>query len=272
MIRGLYNGMSGVAAQQLALEQISNNMANVNNHGFRKTRASFSDLLYREYQNRRLPVHPRMGALPPQAGKGVRVSDITTDFSQGAITHTGRPLDLAIAGEGLFRVIRSDGTAAYTRQGSFSVDDHGNIVNAAGDYLEVGFTLEDFFEPPVAAGEEQPEGELFISDEGTAYRVIPGEEPREIGRVPLFRFVNTAGLQADRNGYYLETEASGPPLEGIPGADGLGSIRQHCIERSNVDLSAEMVELLLTQRALQSGVRTIMANDELWDITNQLKT
>lgn len=270
MFRSLCNNLTGMLAFQYAMEQSANNISNINTTAYKGSQAKFSDLIYREVQDRRLPVSSAMGTIPPQGGKGVRVSSLTTSFSQGTLTQSLRPLDLALEGEGFFRVLRADDTVAYTRNGSFYIDNEGNIVTAQGDYLDVPFNLSDLIAD--MDGEEQPLGELVISDEGVAFWVIQGQEPVELGRIQLYRFVNTAGLVADRSGQYLESEVSGEALEGLPGEDGFGKVRQYFLEGSNVDLSEEMVRLIISQRALQSNIRATITTDELWALTIHAKS
>lgn len=267
MFRSLCNNLTGMRAFQYSLEQIADNMSNINTSGYKAAHASFSDLLYRNVQDRRLPAAPAAGALDPQGGKGVRVSSLTTSFAQGTLVQGGRPLDLAIEGEGFFRIIRPDNTVSYTRNGSFYLDEAGNIVTAQGDFLDVPFNLSAVLED--LGGDV---GSLVITAEGAAYWVVNDSTPLELGNIQLYRFINPAGLVADRDGYYLQSAESGGALAGVPDQVGYGKIRQHYLEQSNVDLAQEMVRLITTQRALQSNIRALMTSDELWAQTLYIKS
>ncbi|NLI69844.1 MAG: flagellar hook-basal body protein [Firmicutes bacterium] len=267
MFRALCNNLTGMRAFQYSLEQIADNMSNINTTGYKASHASFSELLYRNVQDRRLPAAPGAGALDPQAGKGVRISSLTTSFSQGALVQGSRPLDLAIEGEGFFRIIRPDNTVSYTRNGSFYLDEAANIVTAEGDFLDVPFNLSALLRDM-----DGDLGALVITAEGAALWVTEDAAPVELGNIQLYRFINPAGLAADRNGQYLQTAESGGALAGLPGQIGYGKIRQQYLERSNVDLAEEMVRLITTQRALQSNIRALITTDELWALTIYIKS
>ena len=267
MFRSLCNNLTGMRAFQYSLEQIADNMSNINTSGYKAAHASFSDLLYRNVQDRRLPAAPGAGALDPQGGKGVRVSSLTTSFAQGSLAQGSRPLDLAIEGEGFFRIIRPDNTVAYTRNGSFYLDEAANIVTAEGDFLDIPFNLS-----AVLQDVNDDLGTLVITEEGTAFWVVKDSAPIELGNIQLYRFINPAGLIADRNGQYIQSAESGGALAGVPGQVGYGKIRQQYLERSNVDLAEEMVHLITSQRALQSNIRALMTTDELWALTLYVKS
>lgn len=270
MFQSLYTNLTGIRAYQQSLEQVSNNISNLNTAAYKGAHAAFSDLIYREIYDRRMHAAPDAGALEPQLGKGTRVSAQTSEFAQGTLSQSGRALDLAIEGEGFFRVVKPDDTVAYTRNGSFYLDAAGNIVTAGGDFLDVPFNLAGLMGE--ADGEERPLGSLVITGDGMAYREVEGEEREELGQIQLFKFVNKDGLVSDRGGQYMEAETSGAPLAGVPGEEGFGEIRQKYLELSNVNLSEEMVHMIVMQRALQSNIRALMTSDELWTLTLQGKS
>ncbi len=270
MFRSLSTNLSGILAYQQSLNNIANNISNVNTAGFRSSTVSFSDLIYRELRERRMHVSPIEGELEPQNGKGVRISSSTDSFVQGSLAQTQRDLDLAIQGDGFFRIIRPDGSFAYTRSGSFIMDPAGNILTVQGDSLDLPFSIADL----TGAGEdaELPPGKLVVSSEGAAYWDNGDENPVYLGQIQLYKFVNTAGLLSENGLRYTETEVSGAAVEGLPGEDGFGVVRQRFIELSNANLAAEMVNMLISQRSLQSNIRALMTSDELWAYTLQVRS
>ena len=269
MFRAVSNSYTGIKSYQNSLDQTSNNIANVNTNGHKKGHASFNDLLYREINDRRMSVSQDLEAQAPQGGKGSRVSSVTTSFEQGDMKETGRTLDLAIDGEGFFRVIRDDDTVAYTRDGTFFVDSNGDLVNARGDYLDVPFGLSEY---TMGDDEDRSVNNLMVGPDGSVHwKGGDEEEPEELGQIELHRFMNPEGLESGGGNNYLETELSGGVLEGNPGEDGFGQIRQGFIEGSNVDLAEEMTNMIKDQSALQSSTRAMRTSDELWTMTLQAK-
>jgi len=256
MGRSFFNAYSGIAAYQRSLQQIADNLANLNTNAHKKSEVSFTELLYADLQEKRYAVDPAPEALPPFRGKGVQMYPVTKFFDQGALQLTERPLDLAIEGEGFFRINRFDGTEAYTRRGAFYVDEAGSIVTDRGDFLDVDFDLDGIMVNTVVIG---PNGQVSGENEAGA-RV-------ELGQIELFTFVNKGGLSKDSAGLYEVTEASGEPEQGVPGTAGFGSLRQFHLESSNVDMAMEMVHLIASQRALQANVRSMITADELKALT-----
>lgn len=257
MLRSIYNSRSGIAVCERSLERTAHNMANLNTTAYKRTEAAFGDLFYLALQERRLPC---TAAAEPALGQGALLRAAVSFPEQGALQESDGPLDLAIAGEGYFRILGPGGGVAYTRCGSFSLDAEGRVVTASGDLLDLPFTL------------ERGTAGLSISPEGMAVIVSSGGEVTELGRIPLYRFVNPAGLGADGGGRYLESSLSGAPEEGRPGSDGFGRICQYCLERSNADTALEMVQLLLARRALQANVRSLITADELQALILQVRT
>ncbi len=256
MGRSFYNAFSGIAAYQSALAKIGDNLANLNTNAHKRSEVSFTELLYSEMQEKGYSVDPLPEELPPHSGKGVHMYPVTKIFDQGALQQTERPLDLAIEGEGFFRIERQGGTEAYTRRGSFFVDNDGSLVTDRGDYLDVEFDLDGILLNSVVVGPNgQVSGENFEGD-----RV-------DLGDIMLYSFVNKGGLFKLGGGLYEATESSGEPDELPPGGNGAGSLNQYHLEASNVDMSAEMVELIANQRALEGNTRSMITADELKALT-----
>ncbi len=256
MSRSFYNAFNGVAAYQRSLQQIADNLANVNTNAYKKSEVSFTELLYSELQEKRYSVDPLADAIPPFRGKGVYMYPVTRFFDQGALQLTERPLDLAIEGDGFFRIIREDGTEAYTRRGAFYIDESGAVLTDRGEALDVDFDLDGIIVNTV-----------IISPEGRVSGENAAGERVDLGQIMLYYFVNKGGLEKNSMGLFEVTEASGEPEEGIPGQGRLGSLRQFFLEQSNVDIAMEMVHLIASQRALQANVRSLITADELKALT-----
>ncbi len=256
MSRSFYNAFSGIAAYQRSLQQIGDNLANLNTNAYKRSEVSFTELLYRDIQERGYSVDPAPDGPVPFSGKGTHMYPVTKIFDQGYLQETERPLDLAIEGDGFFRINREDGTEAYTRRGSFYVDADGNIVTDRGDYLDVDFDLDGIYVNTVAIG---PNGQVSGVNEA-------GERV-DLGEIPLYIFQNNGGLSKEEGGLFEETDTSGAPEEFVPGTGEAGTLRQFYLEGSNVDLAAEMVELIANQRALEGNTRSMITADELKALT-----
>lgn len=258
MLRSIYNSRSGIAVSERSLHQTAHNLANLNTTAYKRSEMLAGDMPYHTLQEKRMPFASE-AKLP--AGQGVHPQAVAPFLGQGALVETERPLDLAISGEGYFR-LRSpaDNRVLYSRNGSFSLDAGGKLVTAAGYYLDVPFGL----------GQESA-GDLFISPEGIVTITAGSEEAGELGRISLYRFANPGGLVGDGAGCYLESVLSGEPEEGLPGSGGFGSICQYFLEHSNADTVFEMVQLLLAQRALQANARSLVTADELQALILQVK-
>jgi flagellar basal-body rod protein FlgG len=254
----LQSAATGLSALNTRLDVISNNLANVNTTGFKASRANFQDLLYIE---REQPgVENANGDRTPTGlyvGLGVKVSGTQLDLGQGTLINTGNPLDMAIEGIGFFKVRVQDDLGngiAYTRAGNFIMNADGQLVlaNDQGRRLEPEITIPPDAIPP-----------FTITTDGRVLVLTPGAtEPQEVGQLELSAFVNPAGLKAIGGNLYLETAASGPPLDGPPGTENRGQIRQNFLEGSNVDPTNELIELIRTQRAFEMNSNTIRAADE----------
>lgn len=264
MIKAVHISRNGVMAFQSSLNQVAHNISNVYTCGYKKGELVFGDLLGKSIAQRRLPISRAASPPPveePRTGAGVASLGTVRYFNMGMIVETNRYLDLAIEGEGFFRVICSDGSVAYTRQGNFFLDARGNLVTARGDRLEVPFSLDNM----------RP-GSLTVDPDGRAFAVALNGERVALGQIRLYRFVNPAGLEAVAGNLYLPTEASGAPEGANPGSQGFGILRQFHLEQSNVDLGREMIQLINAQRALQANARALVTADELWSLTLHAKS
>jgi len=261
MIRALFTAATGMEAQQLQVDTIANNLANVNTIGFKRSRVEFQDLFY---QIARQPgIQEAQGAQIPtgvQVGAGVRPMATQKLFLQGDFQQTENPLDVIIEGEGFFQVAMPDGTIAYTRAGSFKKDGSGRIVTSDGFPLQPEIVI-----PAEATA-------LTISSDGTVSVTLAGQsEPQQVGTLELARFVNPAGLNAIGRNLFLPTAASGPPITGAPGTQGFGTLGQGFVELSNVKVVEEMVNLIISQRAYEAMAKAVQTSDEMLQIANTLR-
>ncbi|HHU51966.1 MAG TPA: flagellar basal-body rod protein FlgG [Firmicutes bacterium] len=261
MIRALWTASSGMNAQQLNIDTVANNLANVNTTGFKKSRLEFQDLLYQTIRGAgAVTAQGTMIPTPLQVGHGVRPVASTRIFEQGDTTQTGNALDLLIEGDGFFQVEMPDGTTAYTRSGSFKIDSEGRIVTADGYILQ----------PELVVPEDA--NSIIIATDGTVSVMLTGEDyPDEIGQIELVRFLNPEGLTSIGKNFYRMTPASGDPQYGTPGLDGLGEIAQGYLEMSNVKIVEEMVNMIVAQRAYEVNSKAIQASDEMLQTANNLR-
>jgi flagellar basal-body rod protein FlgG len=245
-------------AQQLMVDTIANNLANVNTTGFKRSRASFEDVLYETLEGARV-VNPRdTTTLPPvQIGKGVKLAAVLRLHTQGATEQTGRPLDVAIDGDGFFQVERPDGTTGYTRDGSLTVSDTGAITTTEGYRLQPNVTI-----PPDAQN-------LTISPSGVVTATNNGQTI-ELGRIELARFVNPSGLMSLGGNLYAETPASGQPVLGAPQDNGFGQLLQGQLESSNVEIVQEMTDMIAAQRAYEINAKAVQAGEDMMQATSAL--
>lgn len=261
MLRSLWTAATGMVGQQHNIDTISNNLANVNTTAFKKSRAEFQDLLYQTI--RPAGMTNNMGTqypTPIEIGHGSKISSTQKSFIQGNLVETNNPLDLAIQGNGFFMIQNPNGEIAYTRDGSFKVDGTGNLVTSSGYSLMPEVTLP----PDTGSVVIRENGDIVISVSGNSEGTV-------IGQVRLVRFINAAGLESVGGNLYKETEASGEPVEGLPGLDGIGSLAQGQLEASNVKVVEEMVNLITSQRAYEINAKAITTSDEMLSIANDLK-
>ena len=261
MERALRTAATGMHAQQLAIDVLSNNIANVNTTGFKKSSIEFKDLIYQTIKSgHQAGVNGNSQPVPIQVGNGVKYVSTQRHHSQGALTETGNSMDLAIYGEGFVKVQLLDGSVAYTRDGSIKIDGEGSLVTADGHYLL----------PEMQIPEDTAEI-AFRVDGRVEIRVHEEREFTEIGQLELVRFINPAGLSSVGGNKYIETESSGPPIEGTPGAAGFGTVQQGYTEQSNVDLVSEMVAMISAQRAYELNSKTVQTVEQMYNIANGLK-
>lgn len=259
MIASLWRGASGMQANQLQVDSLANDVANVNTPGYKRGRVEFAELVYRTISERGMPVdRPQETALAPALGTGVRAFCREKDFSQGILMATGEPLDLAIQGEGFFTLIGPDGGWYLTRNGNFTRDNEGNLVNATGCRLDIPFGL-----PPEAEN-------IVINSEGLITAEIDGER-QEVGEINLAYLPNPAGMEAVGDNLYRETAASGLAYIDRPGTEGLGTLRSGYLEAANVDFATAMTKMLLAQRAYELNSRSVRVTDEMWGLANNLR-
>ncbi len=261
MMRSLWIAATGMEAQQLLIDNISNNLANVNTVGFKRSRLNFEDLMYQDVRLPGAATSPT--TVTPtgiQIGLGVRPVATEKIFLMGNLQQTGNPLDIAIEGDGFFQVTLPDGTIAYTRDGTFKLDSDGNIVTANGYPLEPGITI-----PPGTTA-------IHISSDGIVSVTQSGSStPEEVGNIELARFMNPGGLKSIGKNLYLPTPSSGDPETGVPGEDGMGSIAQGFLEMSNVNVVEEMVNMIVAQRAYEINSKSIQTTDEMLQMANNLR-
>ncbi len=260
MIKSLWTAKTGLESQQVKMDVISNNLANVSTNGFKKSRAVFEDLLY---QNLRQPggANDVQNTLPSdmQVGSGVRPVATERLHSQGGLENTGNSRDLAINGKGFFQVRMPDGNVAFTRDGSFQLDQNGQMVTSSGYPLEPAVMI--------------PENALSVSigKDGLVTVTEPGStQSVEVGQLTVSTFVNPAGLQSIGENLYLETTASGMRTESMPGMNGAGGLYQAYVETSNVNVVEEMVNMIQTQRAYEINSKAVKTSDEMLSRLAQL--
>lgn len=258
-MRSLYTAATGMSAQQLRIDNISNNLANVNTTGFKAARAEFEDLYYEK-------VRVGSGRTEGGAGRndsvlvghGTRTAALRRDFTQGVYTETGKDTDMTILGEGMFAVEGPEGEELYTRVGAFDIDSQGNLVTTHGLRVLPGITV--------------PEGATFaVAEDGVVTATVPGDDPQELGQIQLYGFINPEGLEAMGGGLYRRTDASGEPTTGVPGDPGFGQIRGGGLEGSNVDVARELIDMVLAQRAYELTSKAISTADQMLQVTNDLK-
>ncbi|RLK48668.1 flagellar basal-body rod protein FlgG [Alkalispirillum mobile] len=254
----LWVAKTGLDAQQTRMQVVSNNLANVNTTGFKKDRANFEDLIYQNV--RQAGGQSTQDTLLPTGlnlGTGVRVMSSEKIHMQGNIQQTENSLDVAIEGDGFFQILMPDGEIAYSRDGSFNVDDQGQMVTSSGYQLQ----------PPINIPEDATS--VTIGRDGTVSAKLPGQaEPQQLGNIQLADFVNPAGLDPMGGNLFQETAASGPPQISDPGLDGVGTLMQGALESSNVNIAEELVNMIETQRAFETNTKAISSTDQMLQFIN----
>ena len=259
MIRALWTASTGMQSQQVNMDVIANNLANVNSSGFKKSRADFQDILYQTSKAAGTGVDG--GEVPTgiQVGLGSRVAAVQKVFTTGDFQQTENELDVAIEGAGFFQVTLPDGTEAYTRSGALKKDSTGRMVSSDGYPIF----------PEVVIPESSTS--ISIGPSGTVEALLDGESiPTEVGNIELVRFANPAGLKSLGRNLYAETPTTGNPTTGTPGEEGFGSLSQGFLEGSNVNIMEEMVNMIAGQRAYEVNSKAISTADEMLQMTSQL--
>ncbi len=260
MFNSLWIAKTGMEAQQMQLDVISNNLANSSTNGFKRAHAVFEDLMYQNLRQVGSSTSEQ-SQLPTglQVGLGVRTVATTRSFTQGSLQQSGNNLDLAVQGNGFFQITMPDGTINYTRDGAFQINAQGQLVTSNGLPVANGITV-----PANATN-------VSISADGNVTASIPGNvAPQPIGTIALASFINPAGLEPRGQNLYAETAASGQPNTGTPGANGLGQLMQGFLETSNVNVVQELVSMIQTQRAYEMNSKAIQTSDQMLQKLGQL--
>jgi flagellar basal-body rod protein FlgG len=260
-MRALYTAATGMMAQELNVQVISNNIANMQTTGFKRQRAEFQDLMYQNLrrvgantsdQGTRLPIGLDIGG-------GVKTTGTPRIMTQGNLVASDKELDVAIRGEGFFRVLMPDSRTAYTRAGSFEMDDQGRLVTPEGYLIDPAITF------------PQNASNISINQSGEVSVLLPGQSTNTVlGQLQLARFVNKSGLQAIGDNLYLETDASGTPQLNNPGTEGMGNVMQNQLEGSNVSAVTEISDLITAQRAYSMNAKVVSAADDMLQSTVQM--
>ena len=262
MIRSLYTAATGMTAQQLNMDVIANNLSNVSTTGFKRGRADFQDLLYQN--SRAAGTSAAQGAQIPtgiQVGLGTRTAAVERILSQGDFKQTDNPLDLVVEGDGFFQVQLPDGQIGYTRDGTFKLDSQGRLVTSDGNPVLPEITV-----PPESVSR------ITIGQDGTVFGSPQGSTaPQQLGQLQLARFANPAGLESAGRNLFRVTAASGDPVTGTPGLNGMGTVGSGFLEMSNVKVVEEMVDMISAQRAYEVNSKSIQASDEMLQIANNLR-
>lgn len=253
-MRALYTAATGMAAQELNVQVISNNIANLRTTGYKKQRAAFQDLIY-DHVRRVGAQASNQGTIMPvgiDLGGGVKTVGTPRQMSQGTLSQTGNDLDIAIRGEGFFKILMPDGTFQYTRDGTFQMDNQGRIVNAQGNPVQPTITI-----PQNSSG-------ITINAQGLVSVTMPGQTtPTVLGQIGLTRFINKAGLQPVGDNNFTETPASGPFQDGFANIDGFGDMQQSNLEQANVEVVSEISDLIAAQRAYEMNAKVVSAADQM---------
>ena len=261
-MRSLSIAATGMLAQQLNVEVISNNIANLNTTAFKSQRAEFQDLLYQNERN--VGVNSSdTGTIVPvgvQIGIGIKTAAVYRITTQGNLLQTSNPLDLAIQGRGFFQILQPDGTTAYTRAGSFQLSPTGEIVTADGFVVQPGITI------------PQNTIAIAVNSSGQVQAQVAGQvQPQTVGQLQLANFPNEAGLEALVNNLFLETPAAGLATTGNPGSIGFGTLNKGLLETANVDIVTEITNLITAQRAYEMNSKVIQTSDQMLTSLNQIQ-
>ena len=260
-MRALYTAATGMAAQELNVQVISNNIANLRTTGYKKQRAAFQDLIYDHVRRVGAQASDQGTVLPVgiDIGGGVKTVGTPRLMSQGTLSQTGNDLDIAIRGEGFFKIQVPDGTYAYTRDGTFQRDAQGRVVTSQGNPVQPTITI-----PANASG-------LTVNSQGQVSVTLTGSTSATVlGQITLTRFINKAGLQPIGDNLFTDTPASGTPLDGVASIDGFGDLQQSSLEQSNVEVVSEMSDLIAAQRAYEMNAKVVSAADQMLQSTSNM--
>ncbi len=260
-MRALHTAATGMMAQELNVQVISNNIANMRTTGYKRQRAEFQDMLYEHVRRIGTQTSTQGNILPVgvDLGSGVKTVGTPRIMTQGTLSHTGADLDIAIRGEGFFKIQLPDGTFAYTRDGSFQMDAQGRIVTVQGNLVQPGITI------------PQNSTSLTINSQGQVSVIQSGSTtPTVLGQLTLTRFINKAGLLPIGDNMFTETPASGTPQDGIPATDGMGDLQQGNLEQANVEAVTEISDLIASQRAYEMNAKVITATDQMLQSVSNL--
>src|SRR6201991_2121904 len=260
-MRALHTAATGMMAQELNVQVISNNIANMRTTGYKRQRAEFQDLLY-EHVSRIGTQTSQQGNILPvgiDLGGGVKTVGTPRLMSQGTPSPTGNDLDIAIRGEGFFKIQMPDGTYAYTRDGSFMMDQQGRVVNAQGNPVQPTITI------------PQNSLQITINAQGQLTVMLPGSTtPTLVGQIGLTRFINKAGLNPIGDNLFTDTPASGTPQDGVANTDGFGDMQQGNLEQANVEVVTEISDLIAAQRAYEMNAKIVSAADQMLQSTSNM--
>jgi flagellar basal-body rod protein FlgG len=251
MLRAFSTAATGMSAQQRMVDNVANNLANINTVGFKRSQVNFQDLLY--WKIREAGREVASGVTAPsglELGSGVRIASTNRVFTMGQLQSTGRSLDVAIQGDGFIEVVNANGESRYTRDGTLQMDADGQLVTAAGLTVGSGITIPSDFVS------------IDVAKDGTV-NVQTASGNQVAGTIELVRFPNPAGLSAEGGNLYKATEASGSAIAGIPGQDGLGTLLSGHLEKSNVEMVSELVDMISAQRAYEINSRCIRVGDDM---------
>jgi flagellar basal-body rod protein FlgG len=260
-MQALHTAATGMAAQELNVQVISNNIANLRTTGFKKQTAAFQDLIYEHVRRVGAQASDQGTILPVgvDIGGGVKTVGTPRSMTQGTLSQTGNDLDLAMSGEGFFKILMPDGSYQYTRDGTFQMDNQGRVVTAQGNPVQPTITI-----PQSASG-------LTINAQGQVSVLLPGSTtPTTVGQIGLTRFINKAGLNPIGDNLFTDTPASGTPQDGIANTDGFGDMQQSNLEQANVEVVSEISDLIAAQRAYEMNAKVVSAADQMMQSTSNM--
>ena len=255
MLESLYISSTGLISEQININTVANNLSNINTPAFKKGRANFSEIISSQFG-----INDASFGDAIRRGNGVNIAEVTIEQTVGELRPTENPLNLAITGQGFFEVQNNQGDVFYTRDGRLQIDDSGNIVTSQGLLLSEQINVPD------------TANNIIFDLNGSVFATFQNEEERiEIGQIQLAYFSNTHGLESLGGGLFTLTSDSGFPRYGLPGDENLGELRQFHLEASNVDLTEEVLQLTVAQRAYQANARVVQTVDEMLRINNELR-